>query len=215
MEHTHAVTIGATERYLLGELDEQECAAFEEHYFSCAECAADVRAAAAVADGAALLLRDEAAPSAAERRPGRVLRGPVSWFWPMPMGAAAALLLACVGLAWQGLALRDAPESTYSVMLGSMRAAEDLVEIPSGIQRVMLKFPVGEDPSPSYRARLERDGVLVREFKLLHADLAEEPGISFSRRSLPPGEYKVTLRGAGGEAPFAATFGFSLRYRGD
>ena len=42
MDHMEAIEMHATERYLLGELSTSETAAFEEHYFSCADCAADL-----------------------------------------------------------------------------------------------------------------------------------------------------------------------------
>src|SRR4051812_31648442 len=43
MTHENALETLASERYLLGEMSELERHQFEEHYFSCAECAADVR----------------------------------------------------------------------------------------------------------------------------------------------------------------------------
>jgi anti-sigma factor RsiW len=51
MEHQHAVATLASERYLLGEMTDVERDSFEEHFFSCADCADDVRAAAAMKDG--------------------------------------------------------------------------------------------------------------------------------------------------------------------
>jgi anti-sigma factor RsiW len=231
MEHTEAVNIGATERYLLGELSDDEGAAFEEHFFSCPDCAADVRAAAAVVEGAEVLLRDE--PSAAPAAPrARVLRGPASWFWPMPLGAAAALLLSSLGLGYQRLVAlpqaraaaeqarddADAPQPMYSRTLGSMRAASDPVEIPAGIAIVGLKLTVGGDTSPVYRARVERDGRLVDEFDLPHPDPADEPALKVGRRRWPGGNYRVTLREVGqsdGAPPFEETYEFSLRWLGD
>src|SRR4029077_10615261 len=53
MDHREAVETLALERYLLGELPDQERDAFEEHFFSCAECAEDARAGAAMRDAAA------------------------------------------------------------------------------------------------------------------------------------------------------------------
>jgi anti-sigma factor RsiW len=42
MEHQEAVSTLASERYLLGEMTDTERDSFEEHFFSCAECAEDV-----------------------------------------------------------------------------------------------------------------------------------------------------------------------------
>ncbi|MCM3879190.1 MAG: zf-HC2 domain-containing protein, partial [Vicinamibacterales bacterium] len=41
----------ASERYLLGEMSEIERYAFEEHFFSCSECAEDVRAGSLLREG--------------------------------------------------------------------------------------------------------------------------------------------------------------------
>ena len=51
MNHQEAVSSHATERYLLEEMTEVEKFAFEDHYFDCAECADDVRAAALMREG--------------------------------------------------------------------------------------------------------------------------------------------------------------------
>ena len=59
MDHEKAVQLGATERYLLGEFSSEEREAFEEHYFECAECAGDVRAAWTLRANARAVFRDE------------------------------------------------------------------------------------------------------------------------------------------------------------
>lgn len=43
MDHRAAIETNATERYILGEMEEPARVAFEEHFFSCAECASEVR----------------------------------------------------------------------------------------------------------------------------------------------------------------------------
>ena len=48
MSHDNAVATMAAERYLLDELTEAERDVFEEHYFTCPECAEDVRAGEAM-----------------------------------------------------------------------------------------------------------------------------------------------------------------------
>lgn len=45
MEHQEAIDTLASERYILGEMSEAERDSFEEHFFSCVECADDVLAA--------------------------------------------------------------------------------------------------------------------------------------------------------------------------
>src|SRR5580765_955278 len=52
MDHRQAVESLAIERYLMGEMAVEERDAFEEHFFTCAECAEDARAAAAMSGAA-------------------------------------------------------------------------------------------------------------------------------------------------------------------
>jgi hypothetical protein len=61
MTHEEAVSTLASERYLLEEMSEPERETFEEHYFSCVECADDVRAAGVMRDGVRAGLMDERA----------------------------------------------------------------------------------------------------------------------------------------------------------
>ena len=51
MDHQQAIATHAAERYLLNELADADRDAFEDHYFSCATCAEDVKAGAQMQDG--------------------------------------------------------------------------------------------------------------------------------------------------------------------
>jgi len=98
MTHEEAVSTLASERYLLEEMSEPERETFEEHYFSCVECADDVRAGGVMRDGVRAGLMNEQAvhtvhdmtASAAWRRknvqPRRWYQSPA-----IPWAAAAAL----------------------------------------------------------------------------------------------------------------------------
>ena len=94
MTHQEAVETFATERYLLNEMSEADRAAFEEHYFSCEDCAQDVRTAEDFRDAARDVLRRDR-----ERRPGtgKVLdstaRAGTKWYRStvIPWTLAAAL----------------------------------------------------------------------------------------------------------------------------
>lgn len=101
MDHLQAVNTLAIERYLLEEMPREERESFEEHFFSCAECAEDARVAATMRDGAADgLARPSASPSVergavlAFPAPNRGWRGSVALPW-----AAAATL--AIGLGYQ------------------------------------------------------------------------------------------------------------------
>ena len=51
MDHQQAIATHAAERYLLNELADADRDAFEDHYFSCATCADDVKAGAQMREG--------------------------------------------------------------------------------------------------------------------------------------------------------------------
>lgn len=117
MTHEQAVSTFASERYLLEEMTGPERSTFEEHYFSCTECADDVRAAALMRDGVrAGLLEDHAGSnnvhdmraSAAWRQK---TEGPRRWYQSAAIPWAAAATLAVVA-GYQTLV--TSPERTLS-----------------------------------------------------------------------------------------------------
>lgn len=103
MEHELVTAQNMTERYLLNELDPAVRDEFEEHYFNCAACAADVQAASLliekIKDGAIL---DCAIPDP-QRRPTPAIEPvparPVwhGWLRPAFVIPVMAILLAVVG----------------------------------------------------------------------------------------------------------------------
>jgi putative zinc finger protein len=68
MTHREAVETLASERYLLDEMTDVERDAFEAHYFSCEDCAADVRAGAVLREGARAAGQEGSVPSGEVRR---------------------------------------------------------------------------------------------------------------------------------------------------
>lgn len=97
MDHSEAVQLMATERYLLGELTPELREAFEEHYFDCQECALDLRAAAALIDEAKGQLASSPLIPATPAKPARRRREWFSWWRPAFAVPAFASLLVVVG----------------------------------------------------------------------------------------------------------------------
>jgi Putative zinc-finger len=93
MDHSEAIQLQAAVKYVLGELSLVQREEYEEHYFDCAECAIDLKAAAAFVDTTREVLRQEKASSfAKEAVPAR--GGWLRWFQPVTaVPAFAALLL--------------------------------------------------------------------------------------------------------------------------
>jgi hypothetical protein len=135
MEHRQAVDTLASERYLLGEMTDAERDAFEAHFFSCHECAEDIRAAAMMRDGVrAGFLRPQT--SVRRWRPAIVL----------PWAAAATL---AVALGYQTARTRPAgslavgPLSLAPVTLRSSTRGQDVSVAPGPGDVVTLALDLG------------------------------------------------------------------------
>lgn len=136
MDHTEATRLAAAERYLLGELTAEQRAAFEEHFFECPECAAEVRLGAELIDNlkpALAPLRPPAAPEAQRRA--------YAWLHWAPAAAAvvlaAGLTVQLVGAKRQ-LAEFSSPQPVSSYFLAATRGEGALISLPSGAKQVLI-----------------------------------------------------------------------------
>lgn len=119
MDHDAAARQNMTERYLLNELDPQARDEFEEHYFDCQKCAADVHAAALfVEESKAVMQLDEKKSPVPEASTASPLRRPLphagwfGWLRPVFVVPAFALLVAVIGYQdWANRHLQEAANS--------------------------------------------------------------------------------------------------------
>ncbi len=95
MDHDLAVKSQACEKYLLGELSPDLRDAYEEHYFSCAECATRLRMAAELVGAGQQIFAQTPAPAVA--RPVHESGGWLRWFRPAIALPVLATLLLIVG----------------------------------------------------------------------------------------------------------------------
>ena len=208
MEHEQAVRNLAVECYLLGEMAPGEREAFEEHYFECAICGEDLRAATQfLGDMKAILAADGLQAGAAIS--GRETGGskPARWSWPVwlspQIAAAAVLVLAALagvetistipGLRRQ-LAEANAPRvMKYKVLQAQTRGSATVVVAAEGAP-VVLVFDLPEFSPLSAAAGLQfvvksADGREV--FQTAGVSLA--PGdpvtLSIPRLDATPGNY--------------------------
>lgn len=149
MTHAQAVETNSAERYLLDEMSELERHAYENHYFSCLECAEDVRAAALMRDGAkAGLLGSPTVDSVRSFADGKRLH-PKSGWRPsivLPWAVAATLLLA---MGYQSSTLVRAPQQQLEpqalvpvTLRPASRGAEPVVPLLREAAAVTLAFEV-------------------------------------------------------------------------
>jgi Putative zinc-finger len=97
MDHTEAVRLQAAEKYLLGELSKEQREEYEEHYFSCAECAEELKTTVVFAEGTRQVFRDEGQETIAAQQKGRAKNGWFAWLRPAVAIPVFAALLLVIG----------------------------------------------------------------------------------------------------------------------
>jgi hypothetical protein len=104
MDHDLAVKSQACEKYLLGELSPDLRDAYEEHYFSCAECATQLRMAAELVGAGQQIFAQTPAPAVATGT--RVIQEPGGWLrWFRPAIAIPVLATLLLVVGYQNLVL--------------------------------------------------------------------------------------------------------------
>jgi hypothetical protein len=190
MDHNHAVEIHAVERYLLGELAPEERDSFEEHYFTCAVCAGEVRSGARFRANARDVLKEP--ERSFEKEPGR---GWFSWAALIPI-TACVMLLGVVG--YQNTVLIPAlrmPQTLASPVTldGVTRGSLPQVEAGRPLDLLMAAPPAG--PSGVITELAAESGtVLVRSPAI--KPVPEQPYRVYFPGEYRPGRYFVILRDA-------------------
>jgi Putative zinc-finger len=203
MDHDYAIETHAAEQYLLGELTEPAREEFEEHYFTCQECAEAVRTGAYFVDNAQAALREKAAHPLPGRQVVEMKHRPTLWLRFASAGSiAAALLLAVVG--YQNMieipALRQVNPRILArtVVRPAARgneSGENVVRIQPGQKSFLLDVDVNTDkPLPFYRVEVQTpsgQSIMLTEPAPAEGTLAVELPTS----KLPSGHYVLLVRG--------------------
>jgi len=204
MNHETAIKIQAAERYVLDEFSPEERTDFEEHYFECAECADDVRAASILAANAKVAIaEDEAHALAALRSPGRS-----KWRLSWGLVASAALnLLLLAGIGLQGLRLdsRKAPASSMDAQFyqsfgvpAASRAEMKTLQVRAGSRFFGARFDLmAGQHFDSYEYQILDAAGAVRSGQSVKAPAANDSELQLAVpiASLTPGEYVFVLLG--------------------
>lgn len=214
MEHSEAVHMKATEQYLLGELSIDQREAFEEHFFDCAECAVDVKAAAELLDNARAVLRETPVPA----RQYQPAKQAAWWAWLRPAWglAAAAAVLAVLGYEnlvtiphlKTELAASNTPQAITSLdfaSAGTRAGGETHFRIPADKPFSIYVDIPASDSFASYTAAVETSSGQQKFAVPVTLDQAKEPvQILLSAKTLPPGDYALVIRGVGVGQPTPA-----------
>ena len=160
MDHSDAMRLKATERYLLNELDPEQLDQFEEHLFDCPDCALDVRAAAMFLEQSKNVLAENR-----ETAPARVPQPTrKSWFsWLRPAIAVPVMAALIAFIAYQNLVSYPQLQSALhqpqvvpwaAVNVGTWGAGGPAIQISPG-QGFLLFVRIPPDGSYArYRADL-------------------------------------------------------------
>ncbi len=208
MDHSQAIQMGAAEKYLLNELDEESRSAYEEHFFDCGECAEDVKNGAAFVANAKEVLPKLTKERVAQEENGRAWgTGWTSLFWPAPVGVAAALAMS-LGLAgYQAVVV--VPELQKQVaeaeslqgarwhFLSVSRSEAQVVKVSKDTRTVGLSLSQSSEASfPYYRCELrESDGRSLTTVVVPAPAAGEELNVAMSASILRPGSYVLVLHG--------------------
>lgn len=205
MDHAEAVRLQAGEKYVLGELSQQLRDEYEEHYFDCQECAAELKATVAFVDSARGILRTEVSPQP-QAEAGRVPRaGWMAWLRPAFAVPAFALLLLVIG--YQNFVSiprleRSAVSSGQSADLVSLIGANSRAEGARSYQLHRDKPAILEVDIPtssafvSYDCRLQDvSGNAIYEQRVSAAEAKQTVHLIVSAGHLRSGNYTLTVLG--------------------
>ena len=95
MDHDYAVKSEACEKYLLGELSPELRDAYEDHYFSCAECAVQLRSAVETFGASRQIFAEQRA--VAEPAAAPLPAGWFDWLRPLLRRSSARCFAVVVG----------------------------------------------------------------------------------------------------------------------
>lgn len=232
MEHTEAIRLKAAERYLLGELNGDLRSQFEEHFFSCAECAEALGAGAVFIDNARELLQPDADPAPA-RSPLVLPGSPAkqSWFAALfrPAFAAPALVVLLAIVVYQGTVVIPhlkgtasvaAPQTLakFSLLAQNSRGAEALhITVPSD-RPFGLFLDIPPQPHFAFYSCEIEDAAGKPELSLtVSADEARETiEILVPPSRLQPGQHVLVVRGLDSKdaspGPQVVRYPFSLDF---
>ena len=190
----------AAERYILGELSEDEKLDFEDHYFSCEACAQDVEDLTAIRVAAPSALRELDAKGSK--------RQPLSWFsaaWLRPLALGAlSLLIGVTG--YQNLVQiprlnaemdESAGLSEEPTPIKAERKKEEILKFRSlpRIHVFVIRNDWGES-YPRYKAQVTRNGSNNVLFERT-GTVAEgkDLRVAIPARKLGPGTFKLVIVG--------------------
>ena len=200
MDHSNAVRLKATERYLLNELDADQLDQFEEHLFDCPDCAVDVRAAAMFLEQSKTVLSEVRGPELV-KLPAPARKGWLDWLRPAFAAPVMALLLAVMG--YQNLVVFSATKhaeepqvfQSASINVATRSATTPTVRPKQGEAFVLLINLPPENRFSSYIADLYNPAGKIKLSAAISAEAANDTVPMRIPAQREPGVYTLAVRG--------------------
>jgi anti-sigma factor RsiW len=215
MDHLEAKRLQAAEKYVLGELTPELRDEYEEHYFDCADCTEDLRAAATFVTASKQIFaetpedRRAAAVPVASSAAAKKASGFSTWFaWLRPAIAVPAMAALVAVIVYQDIAgtpgarnsqQRAAEAQAYSSsfrLQGSVRGPSEPTKIAVGAnESFSLDFDfTPSQTAPNYEARiLNASGQTVFSAALPGTLANREVHLAIPSGLLHPGSYDLTI----------------------
>jgi hypothetical protein len=210
MDHKQAVELQLTVKYVLGELPPVQRDEYEDHYIDCAECARDVHAAAAFADTAREVFRQEARKEA----PAPVRERSVWFAWLRPAVAVPVFAVLLIVVAYQNTvtiphAKQEAAQgagqmitSVFSLQMANTRGGEDVKVRVHPNESFGLKFDFTPSKTlESYICQLQDEsGRSVLEVVVPGSSTNQEVQFVVPAGRVKPGKYNLVFNGGPGSS---------------
>jgi len=190
MEHEFAVANHAVERYLMGEMSVEERDAFEDHYFTCDTCSADVRLTSRFIANAKAVWREEAA-APAKLSVMDWLRA--KWLSPALVAVAAA---AVAVIAFQNAVVipaLNAPRALPALAL-DLTSRASLPRLGPADPLHFLVAPERPANAELVWVELSTDSGKTLRSGSVPAPKAQQPVDIYFPGTLKPGRYIITIR---------------------
>ena len=205
MDHQDAVRLTAVEKYLLHELTPELRDDFEEHYFDCPECAADLRATAAFLDATKTELK---AASVSRRLPATGAKRRFALLW-RPAFFVPALAASLLVIAYQNIVVYprftgeiahlQSPEVLPSVSLvgGNSRGGEipSITVSKSKLFLLFLDIPTQERFSTYTCTLYSPSGLLTWHVQVSAQQARDTISIRVPAVNTVDGNYSVVVQG--------------------
>ncbi len=220
MDHEQAARTQAPARYLLGDLSASEREEFEEHFFTCRECAEELGAGAAFAANARAVFREQM-----RRSPAVMHSHPGSWAWlrpALPLSLCGAMAVTLIGVSMHDrgvisslrseLAGYSEVTSTPSYQIHAAERGDDQVfTVPKSASSFNVTFDI-----PPAEKNVPLAALIEDSLGKTGASVPLPRGSSATLRlpvaKYPAGPYTLVLRHASQDAKEVNRYRFSLAY---